>query len=152
VGSAVHEVWVRCPVCKATCRVFLIRLAAASRLLVNPHEHGVMRGVDGRSAVLLTAMRMVRTPYIGRIFGPQLSSAILKDALEVEEPRERMDLRIRQMFFAVEGRSNLSEEIIRGFERYGDPILEWIPKIVWIKCLSGGRAGSDSRGIRAANV
>ncbi|MEM1792730.1 MAG: hypothetical protein QXE92_00620 [Thermofilaceae archaeon] len=63
-----------------------------------------------------------------------------------------MDLRIGQMFFAVEGRSNLSEEIVGGFERYGEPILEWIPKIVWIKCLSGGRAGSDSRGIRAANV
>ncbi|MEM2188844.1 MAG: hypothetical protein QXG35_05875, partial [Nitrososphaerota archaeon] len=133
-----HEVWVRCPACKAACRVFLIRLAAASRLLVNPHEHSVMPGVDGRSAVLLTEMRMVRNQYVGRIYGPQLASAALKSVLEVREPRERMSLRVGGLFFIVEGRSNLSEEIIRGFERYGEPILEWIPKIVWIKCLSGG--------------
>ncbi|MCR8489001.1 MAG: hypothetical protein NDP23_05590 [Crenarchaeota archaeon] len=58
---------------------------------------------------------------------------------EVKEPREKMNLRVGGLFFTVEGRSNLSEEIVRGFERYGEHILEWIPKIVWIKYLSGGR-------------
>jgi len=65
-----------------------------------------MPGVDGRSAVLLTEMRMVRNQYVGRIYGPQLASAALKSVLEVREPREKMRLRVR-LFFIVEGRSNL---------------------------------------------
>lgn len=132
-----HEVWVKCPVCKIICRVFLIRLTSISFILVNPHEHSVARGVGGRSVVLLTEMRMVRNPYIGRIYGPQIPIMDLKKALEVEELDRRMDLNIERILYIVEGRSKHSEDIIAGFETYGEVFLEWLPKMVWIKYLYG---------------
>lgn len=134
-----YEIWVKCPSCGTICRVFMIQLSATSLLLVNPHKHDVMRGVGGRSAVLLTEMRMVRNPYIGRIYGPQLPGPIIKNIFGIEKMDGRVNLHIKGLFFVVEGRSKCSEDIIRALEKHGENLLEWLPKIAWMKCLLGAK-------------
>lgn len=132
-----HEIWVKCPVCGGVCRLLLIRLTKVHSLLVNMHRHRVLRDVGARSITLLAAMRRVRSPYVGSVHGPQPPLPKLKKLLKVKEPRGKPLIQLGSLFYRNEGYAEASEEMIGAAERFGEAILEWLPKLIWLKHVSG---------------